>query len=302
MIPVLPGRQWVAAILAACVLHGCQTIDEWQAEGQPDEPVPVQQPAETENFEQPEADLAAGRLQEAQVGFLTILARQSNNPRALVGLGETLMAGGDYTKAFGTFQTASGAEGYEGRARQGQGLASLALDDPENAGTFLREAVDYDPNLWRAWNGLGRVYDLERNFTEAGAAYQKALALAPRSPIVLNNQGMSHMLQRQFPEATAKLEAALRHDPDSETIRNNLRLALAWQGMYDQALLGADTVGDEAGRVYNNVGYVALRRGDYEVAERLLNRALEMSPSFNQDAYENLQYLQSVVKARTSAE
>ena len=53
--------------------------------------------------------------------------------------------------------------------------------------------------------------------------------------MILNNQGMSLLLQHRYAEAAAAFEQAIAHDPTMETARANLRIALAWQGRYDEA-------------------------------------------------------------------
>ena len=74
--------------------------------------------------------------------------------------------------------------------------------------------------------------------------------------------------------------------------RENLRLAFAWQGKYLRAISGAE--GTEMGKVLNNVGFIALLRGDFENAEAYLLRAMEVDPRFNEAASRNLAYLKSM--------
>lgn len=46
--------------------------------------------------------------------------------------------------------------------------------------------------------------------------------------------------------------------------------------------------------VLNNIGYVAILRGDYDVADAYLNQAIAASPSYFTQAQRNLQYLESI--------
>ena len=52
--------------------------------------------------------------------------------------------------------------------------------------------------------------------------------------------------------------------------------------------------------VLNNVGYIAILRGDYVRAESLLNQAMEASPTFNDKAWENLRYLETIKAVKKS--
>jgi hypothetical protein len=69
-----------------------------------------------------------------------------------------------------------------------------------------------------------------------------------------------------------------------------LRLAQAWQGRYDDAIRGAsDRVLPQR---LNDVGYVAMLRGDLGTAESLFLRAIAASPTYDTVAYKNLEELQ----------
>ncbi len=76
----------------------------------------------------------------------------------------------------------------------------------------------------------------------------------------------------------------------------NLRLALAWDGEYALALAGAEDGG--LARALNNVGYVALLRGDQDNAESLFLRAIETDPAFNTIAARNFSYLRSLRESK----
>lgn len=97
------------------------------------------------------------------------------------------------------------------------------------------------------------------------------------------------LMQGRVDAALADLGAALRHDPALRPARENMRLALAWDGQYTLALAGAED--DDLARALNNVGYVALLRGDHDKAEALLLRAIEADPAYNAVATRNLAYL-----------
>ena len=84
----------------------------------------------------------------------------------------------------------------------------------------------------------------------------------------------------------------MRLDPDFATARENLRLSLAWQGDYGRALSGVSPVGHA--EALNNVGYIALLRGDYADAEAYLLRAMEIDPQYNEIASHNLSYLRDM--------
>lgn len=156
----------------------------------------------------------------------------------------------------------------------------------------MRAAVAQDPTLWRAWNGLGYHSDVRGDWRQATESYDRALALNPSSAMVLNNRGFSMLLQGRAQAAAADFDQALRREPGLAPARENLRLALAWDGAYGQALAGVEQGG--LARALNNVGFMALLRGDTASAETYFLRAIEVDPAFNKSAARNLAYLQQV--------
>ena len=177
-------------------------------------------------------------------------------------------------------------------ALQGKGLAYLALNQREQAAKALRECTEIDPMLWRAWNGLGLLADLKRKPHEAEAAYSQALAISPNSAALHNNLGYSRLAAGRPDEALGPLRKAIGLDPTSETIQNNIRLALAATGNYAGATRG--TARENLAVVFNNVGYIAMQRGDLAAAEGYLARAMESSSSFNSIASRNIEQLKSL--------
>jgi Flp pilus assembly protein TadD len=47
-------------------------------------------------------------------------------------------------------------------------------------------------------------------------------------------------------------------------------------------------------RILNNIGFIAVMRGDYDNAEAYLLRAMEADPRYNETAARNLTYLRQV--------
>jgi Flp pilus assembly protein TadD len=249
---------------------------------------------------QAEADLEARRFQLAYQRLTRLDQAALEAPRAKYVAGEVLLGLGSQKEALAQFQALQGDETYRARAYQGMGLSLVALGDFNVAKPQLERAVGEDPSLWRSWMALGHVHDSNRNWTEAAAAYQRALAAKPDSAIVINNMGMSMMLQHRYPEAVAEFQRALKADPAMETARTNLRIALAWQGKYDEALLGAERA--SRADALNNVGYVAMLRGDQLAAQRYFSQALETSPTYHERAARNLETLKLLAKSKASGQ
>jgi len=68
----------------------------------------------------------------------------------------------------------------------------------------------------------------------------------------------------------------------------------AWQGKYAEALTDVSRV--DAPVTLNNVGYIAMQRGDLGHAEAYFAQAMQLSPAFYDKADRNLNFLHDMKK------
>jgi Flp pilus assembly protein TadD len=237
----------------------------------------------------PEASLEAGRYDDALRQYQAIVGADPANKQAKLGIAEVQLATNNAQTAMELFTDLTQDPELHARALQGQGLALLRMDQRDSALGKLKDAVAADAKLWRAWNALGALYDADGNWTEADHAYHEALALKPSSAIVQNNFGFSHLMRKDLTAAIESFQRALRLEPGLEAAQMNLRIALAMQGRYGEALAGLH--GKQAPATLNNVGVAAMSRGDLKSAETYLVQALDASPSQYDMASKNLQRL-----------
>lgn len=257
---------------------------------------PAMPPADAQLLlQQAEAELAAGDSLKAADDFLEVLQSDPHNSQALIGIGESYLAAREPKKALEAFeQVERDAPDLRARALQGQGLSLSAIGQREEGQRRLLEALKLDPGLWRAWNAAGVNYDEMRAWADARASYEKAVEAAPSAAAaVSNNEGMSLLLQGKGREAEAAFQDALMLEPRSKVIRANLRIALAAQGRYDEALAAVPS--NQLPSALNNVGYIAMARGDYTAAEKYLNQAMQASPAYFEKAAKNLAYVEYLI-------
>ncbi len=284
------GVKTAGSVLGLAVLIACAAPPE---EGAVELPMDVTAPAPAagpDAYALVERALDDGRIGDARTLLQRAVLAAGDTPRARLIAAEVHLASGAYGPAAAAFGQLVADPDVAALALQGKGIAlALAEGDAAAGAASLRAAVARDPTLWRAWNALGCYYDARGDWQQANASYNNALAVNPGSAIVLNNRGFSLLMQGRIAEAVADLGEALRRDPSSRPARENLRLALAWDGRYAQALSGTDD--DDLGRAFNNIGYIALLRGDRDVAEAYFLRAIEADPAYNAMAARNLHYL-----------
>lgn len=236
-----------------------------------------------------EQALAGGDMKTAFTIYSRVVSSNPGQPEALLGIGECQLRSNSPSEALIAFKKAERAPKARSRSLQGQGLAYLALGNNEEAEAHLRMAVTEASDLWRAWTALGQIYDSRQDWNAAQAAYSKALELNAASGEIYNNLGMSFLMQKRYAEARDAFLTALDREPGLDEAQNNLRVAHAWNGEYAKALAGAGSK-DQA-QILNNVGFIAMERGDYDEAGRLLAEAVRISPSFYKRANENLAQL-----------
>ena len=288
---LLGGAQLALPMIAALLLAGCGSINDAGTAKAPTETPKVDN---TKVLALAEEAMEQKRYRDAKSLIQRILLNESNNKNAQVLWGELLLATGAPRAGINFFEANTKDPTLGARALQGKGLAHLWIGENEKAKVDLQKAVDINPALWRAWNALGYYYDSLGDWEQSSEAYEKAIEQNQTSALLFNNRGYSRFLQRKIEGATEDFSTALSLNPDLKVAQLNLRLAMAWSGQYERALIGGDK--RDLPRILNNVGYVALVKGNLDAAEGLLVRAVEADSSYNVTARKNLYYLNSMKK------
>ena len=284
------GLVAVAAIMLA-VLAGCETLYSDQKDPEVAVVLAVE-PVAPETLALAERALSDNRHEDARRLIERVLLSEPENWEARLLLAELRLASGAPQLAEPIFESLIDKAGITGRALQGHGIALTLQGNLDGGVESLQRAVAEDSGLWRAWNALGFHHDSNQDWAAAENSYDKALEGNSNSALIYNNRGYSRLTQKRLEEAVADFDRALRLDPEFEVARENLRLALAWQGKYVHAMAGASN--RDMARILNNVGFIALLRGDYGNAEAYLLRAMEADPRYNETAARNLSYLKQV--------
>jgi len=295
------GRPAIIAVVALFALGGCATggtplLDE--ETGPPQVEQSLVEPAELA-IAKGEALLNSRQYENAQVKFNSVLAKDPENDQAKLGLAEAQLGLRQLMDALAGFESVMESDKLRPRALQGRGITLSLMGRNELGLPLLRQAVEQNPGLWRAWNVMGRTHALDGDAEMALASYDRALIANNQAAPVYNNRGMTLIMAMRYGEAEGSFRQALVLDPELKIARMNLRLALAWQGQYDEAV--ANLKRGEAPRVLNNIGFVAMEKGDFATAKLFFTKAMEISPAYYPVAGENLEYLEKRRKLAVSA-
>lgn len=219
---------------------------------------------------------------------LHILHQDPQNHDALLGAGEALLSLGNAREALPYFEEVLKKDAADINAQEGRALAWLGLSREDDARGGFEAVLAQEPTRWRSLDGMGALADLHGDYAAAASWYDKALKQVPEEATVYNNYGYSRIMARDFPRAEELLDRGVALAPHSERLVTNLALAIAWQRDYDRATRTAAQV-EKDFVVYNDIGYVAMLNGDYDVAVRYFQQALDRSPTWFERAAANLE-------------
>ena len=93
-----------------------------------------------------------------------------------------------------------------------------------NAGAAFKKAVELAPKDGEAWMGLAAAYDRLRRFDLADRAYAHAYRLLGGTYQYYNNIGYSYLLRGDLVSARRSFLKAYELAPKNEVIANNLKL------------------------------------------------------------------------------
>ncbi|HEX9851496.1 MAG TPA: tetratricopeptide repeat protein [Woeseiaceae bacterium] len=173
---------------------------------------------------------------------------------------------------------------------EGRGLILLAHNEDTLAAKDLARTVAISPDAWRAYNGLGILADRREEHGLAVSYYDLALTNpAADSAVLLNNRGYSNLLSGRYNSAQSDLEmAAIKLGYTQAWV--NLGTVYARQRQYQRAVEAYRQVLNEP-EACNKAAAVAIEDGELDAAERLLERAIRLSPTYYPEAEESLAQL-----------
>lgn len=183
-------------------------------------------------------------------------------------------------------------------ANENLGLHYLENGQTAKAKDLFTAAVSASNSSWKAHNGLGVIADLEHNSADAIVHYQDALAIQPTNPMLLNNLGYSYYLTGNEIKAKQLFNQALGYDNRYKRAIHNLALIEIKRGNFSTATALFNRI-MPVHETYNNIGYISMLIGRYDVAEEYLRRAIDESPVYFPKAQENLNTLSTLKPRQT---
>ena len=171
-----------------------------------------------------------------------------------------------------------------------RGYGYLDARDLERARIAFEHALEFDPDLPEALNGLGVVARSQGELAAARRRFEAAIRIDGDFAEGHANLGETLLVEGRGAEAEAELRAALRIDPDLADARQNLARALLRRGLDapDRTPLWASARREylhllesepERAAAHHDLAYMDYVEGRFTRAEAGYRRAVELAPA-----------------------
>jgi serine/threonine protein kinase/tetratricopeptide (TPR) repeat protein len=182
-------------------------------------------------------------------------------------------------------------EAYESYARGMMNLRLASRDSIERAISAFEDAIKHDAEYAMAWAALGGAYALKGSFLSIGDLVRKgvemerrAIEIDPELADAHNWLGAGLLTLGQVDEAIASINVAIRLEPGNGQPYQSLGRAY-WVGKGDfaaaiPAFRKAIELNPEAGYSYLQLGLLLAWEGQFEEAEAVCRRAVELQDQY----------------------
>ncbi len=182
-------------------------------------------------------------------------------------------------------------EAYESYARGMMNLRLASRDSIERAISAFEDAIRHDQEYAIAWAALGGAYSLKGSFLSIGDLVRKGVEMERRAVAIDPDLADAHMwlgtgllTLGQVDDAIAAINEAIRIEPENGQAHQALGRAY-WAGRGDfaaaiPAFRRAIELNPEAGYSYLQLGLLLAWEGQYEEAEAVCRRAVELQDQY----------------------
>lgn len=172
-------------------------------------------------------------------------------------------------------------------AHEALGLVHLQEKQYALAVDEFRQVLAREPSRAKTRHLLGITYLAAEKFRDAVSALEAAAALDSRHLGTYIALGEAYLKLKNYQKAMDWLKRGQSLASQDTKVNYYLGMALAGLHRYPEALQAFRLAGDEA-QAYNNIGVHYFMEGHYEEAARCFQRAIDLRPTFYQEAKTNL--------------
>lgn len=217
--------------------------------------------------------------------FDALQKASKNNPdnvQIKTWLGRAALAKGDLNAAQQSYQDAARLSPNNLEAEDGLAQVAIRLQDPKLLGQVADKAVAIAPQspVGYMWRGMAEAS--QQQYDSAETDLNKALKIDPKNPAVYLELGQLRLAQKKYAEAKPLLEQALNYNPASDRALAGLVLLDLIDKQPQKAI---SLVQQQIAKVPNNaqmyvqLADLQLRAGDANASLDAAQKAMQINPS-----------------------
>ncbi len=162
-------------------------------------------------------------------------------------------------------------------------LAYRDLEEFQLSLNHFKKALELRPEFPQAWNNMGTVYLLLRQWDLAINCFQMAVGdILYRTPnFAYNNLGLAYIKKEQYQEAIASFRKALKSAPSYSPALTNMGIALERMNRWEEAVdtyKNAISVDPEYPASHFNLGRLYMRLNRNSEAAEELHQTIKLDP------------------------
>jgi Flp pilus assembly protein TadD len=267
----------------------------------PSKPWLKEKEASQENLpELAEMFLQSGNYERSIYNYSKILNQQPERHEVRYKMGVALLLNGQPDEAKQQLAEALIHRPDLIEAHEALGIIHLQENNPAAARQEFRAVLDQNPKRFHSRFLLGEAYLREQQYSQALPEFKAALDLAPHNARTMSCLGWTYFKLKNADQALTWLKKAQTLNPADRKTNSRLGMVLAEQKKFPEALEAFRKAGDEA-QAFNNIGVYYYLEHRYAEAARCFQKALELRPTFYQEAQVNLEKTLSMIQEEKPA-
>ncbi len=199
-----------------------------------------------------------------------------------VSRAQQLVNAGDYRGAIAEYNQALESEPNNFKAYYLRGVAYVLLNNFQAAIADFNQAIRLNPNNADVYCSRGYARGEQKDYQEAISDYNEAIRLNPNYAEAYMNRGAAYRKVKDYQNAISDYSEAIRLNPDDVEAYNNRGFASGSLGEYQNAISDyseAIRLNPDDVEAYNNRGFARGSLGDYKGAIEDYDKAIRLDPN-----------------------
>ena len=210
-------------------------------------------------------------------------ATTKKRTEALQRLGTSLVQQGSVRAGLEKLLEAAKLDPTNSAIHQELALAYRDLEEFQLSLDHFKKALELRPEFPQAWNNMGTVYLLLRQWDLAINCFQMAVGdILYRTPhFAYSNLGLAYIKKEQYQKAIASLRKALKSAPSYSPARTNMGIALERMNRWEEAMdayKNAISVDPEYPASHFHLGRLYMRFNRNSEAAEELHQTIKLDP------------------------